>query len=55
MDDLNILGTAVHEGILRKADILKVSNQLRCGYPLPSTPELIGVYIDGLLVLLQAR
>ena len=49
------LGTAVHEGIFRKAGILKDSNQLRHGYPLPSTPEFTGEYIDDLLVLLQVR
>ena len=55
MGDLNTVdvATAVHHGVLEKAEVLTQSNQLCYGYPLPSTPELVGIYIDDLLVLLQ--
>jgi hypothetical protein len=55
MGDTNTvdMGTAVHEGILKEADVLKVNNQLRYGFPLPSCSLKIGVYIDDLLVLLD--
>ena len=42
-------------GIRWRAGVLRFDNQLRYGLRLPSSRELVGVYIDDLLVLLQVR
>lgn len=55
--DLNTVdvGAAVREGILRRVGIFRFDNQLRYGLPSSSSRELVGVYIDDLLVLLEVR